>query len=175
MTDIEAAQLRELTENRHWGAVARIVESQSRRKLDGSLFPLFEPLLVVTDYIIYKYAIMVVGKMRQPPARAFDAVLHAWRLTWLGGCPQCSTIEALNALLALALNDPRIIDEITRCLAVDNHQVHKSCAAALMSIDNEPARQVLRNFQSYLPRPYTEKLMIDLLAKIGDHLAARTP
>ncbi|MCX5724634.1 MAG: hypothetical protein NTX84_09005 [Nitrospirae bacterium] len=171
MNESEIAELQDLIAKRRWSDVSRIVERLSRRKLNGSLFPVFLPLLTVKDYVIYKYAIMVVGKMRQPPADAFDAVLAAWRSTWLGGCPQC-TIEALQALQQLDRTDPRIIDEITRCLAVDNYQVHKTCAAALMSINNESARQVLQDFETYLPRQYTEKLMVDLLAKIRDHLAA---
>lgn len=40
------------------------------------------------------------------------------------------------------------------------------------TIDNEQARQVLGSFESYLPRQYTEKLMVDLLGKIRDFLAA---
>jgi len=171
MTDSEIAELQDLTERRRWSEVSRIVEPLARRKLDGSLFPVISPLLVVTDYVIYKYAIMVVGKMRQPPAAAFDAVLAAWQSTWVGDCPQCS-IEALNALLQLDRSDPRIIDEITRCLAVDNYQVHKTCVGALMAIDNERARAILADFESYLPRQYTEQLMVALLAKIRAHLTA---
>ena len=171
MTESETAELQELTDKRRWRDVARIVEPLSRRKLDGSLFPAFEPLLVVKDYVIYKSVIRLVGKMRRPPAAAFDAVLAAWQSTWTGACPQC-TDEALAALLALDRENPRIIDEIIRCLAVDNYQVHRACAAALMSIGNERARQVLERFESYLPRQYTEQLMVDLLAKIRDYLAA---
>lgn len=170
MTENEVAELRELTEKRRWRDVARIVEPQARRKLDGSLFPAFLPLLTVKEYVIYKSAITIVGKMRQPPAAAFDAVLDAWQSTWVGGCPQCSD-EALKALLALDRTNPRIIEEIKRCLAVDNYQVHKACAAALMSINNEEARQVLESFETYLPRRYTEKPMVELLGKIRDHLA----
>jgi hypothetical protein len=171
MTESEIAALRELTEKQSWRKVIDIVEPLARRRLEGSLYPLFEPLLIVQQYVIYKYAITVVGKMRQPPAAAFDAVLAAWQSTWIGNCPQC-TIEALNALLKLDQTDPRIIDEITRCLAVDNYQVHKACATALMSINDERSRQVLRDFESYLPRHYTERLMLDLLEKIRAHLAA---
>ena len=171
MTDTEIAELREATGKHRWLEVSKIVERSARRKLDGSLFPLFQPLLTVKSYVIYKYAIIAVGKMRQPPAEAVDAVLAAWQSTWLGDCPQC-TIEALNALVVLDRTDPRIIDEITRCLAVDNYQVHKACATALMSINDERARRVLGDFGSYLPRRYTEKLMVDLLEKIRGHLAA---
>ena len=74
--------------------------------------------------------------------------------------------------MELDRHDPRIIEEIKRCLSVDKYQVNKACAAALMNIDNEKARQVLATFESYLPRQYTEQLMIDLLAKIRNHLAA---
>ena len=170
MTETQIAELRELTENRRWRDVARIVEPLARCKLEGSLFPVFLPLLTVKEYVIYKSAITVVGKMRQPPAEAFDAILSAWQSTWIGACPQC-TNEALKALLALDRTNPRLLDEIKRCLAVDNYQVHKSCAAALMAIDSEEARHVLQNFESYLPRQYTEKLMLDLLEKIRAHVA----
>jgi hypothetical protein len=50
--------------------------------------------------------------------------------------------------------------------------VHKECAAALPAIDTDEARQILADFESYLTRPYTEKLMVDLLAKIRRHLAS---
>jgi hypothetical protein len=170
MTESEIAELQDHTANRRWKAVSAIVERLSRRKLDGSLFPVLAPLLTVKDYVIYKDAIAVVGKMRNPPAQAFDAVLHAWQATWLGDCPQC-TDYALKSLLALDAANPKIIDEIIRCLAVDNYQVHKECAAALMKIDNAAAREVLENFAFYLPRQYSEKLMVDLLAKIRTHLA----
>jgi hypothetical protein len=171
MTENEIAELQDLTTNRRWRAVSAIVESLSRRKIDGSLFPVFALLLTIKDYVIYKDAIAIVGKMRNPPVGAFDAVLNAWQSTWLGNCPQC-TDYALKALLALDPMNPKIIEEIERCLPVDNYQVHKECAAALMKIDSAAARQVLEKFESYLPRQYTEKLMIDLLGKIRAHLEA---
>ena len=170
MTDQEIAELTELIEKRRWRTVDDKLRPLARRKLDGALLPVFLPLLVVKEYAIYKQAIGIVGKMRQPPPAAFDAVLSAWQSTWTGSCPQC-TSEALQALRAIDRDDPRIIDEIERCLAVDNYQVHKDCALALMAIDNERARRVLVNFESYLPRQYSEKLMVDLLARIRDHLA----
>jgi hypothetical protein len=172
MDDSEVAELRELTKKRRWYDVAGIVEPLVRRKLDGSLFSVFLPLLTVKEYVIYKSAITIVGKMRSPPAPAFDAILNAWQSTWLGSCPQC-TREALKALLAIDPTNPAIIKEIKRCLAVDNYQVQKACASALMSINNREARQVLETFESYLPRQYTEKLMVDLLEIIRDHLASR--
>jgi hypothetical protein len=170
MTENEVAQLQDLTEKRRWRDVDRMVQPQVRRKLDGSLFAVFLPLLTVKEYVVYKSAIAIVGKMRNPPPAAFDAILGAWQSTWTGSCPQC-TIEALKALLALDSTNPRILEEIKHCLGVDNYQVHKACAAALMSIDNAEARQVLEQFEHYLPRPYHENLMIDLFAKIRDHLA----
>jgi|GEM_PF-6763997 len=170
MTEQDIADLRELTEKRRWRTVDDKLRPLARRKLDGVLLPVFLPLLVVKDYAIYKQTIDIVGKMRQPPPSAFDAVLSAWQSTWLMSCPQCTT-EALRALLAIDRTDPRIIDEIERCLAVDNYQVHKACALALMQINNDRARRVLENFESYLPRQYWEKLMVDLMAKIRAHLA----
>lgn len=171
MTEQEIAELQANITNRRWRTVSTSLESLSRRKLDGALLPVLMPLLTVTDYAIYKTAILTIGKMRNPPAEAFDAVLNAWQSTWLGNCPQC-TDYALKTLLALAPQDPRIIDEIERCLPVDNYQVHKDCAAALMKIDSPAARRVLERFESYLPRQYTEKLMVDLLGKIRAHLEA---
>ncbi len=172
MTENEIAQLQDLTEKRRWRDVARILEPQVRRKLNGALFPVFLPLLTVKEYAIYKNAITIVGKMRTPPTAAFDAILSAWQSTWSGPCPQC-TDEALKALLALDPTNPSIVDEIKRCLAVDNYQIHKACATALMSMHSAEARHVLERFESYLPRQYTEKLMVDLLEKIRDHLAAK--
>lgn len=171
MTENEVAELQSLTAKRCWRDVDRIVRPQVRRKLDGSLFPVFLPLLTVKEYVIYKHAITIVGKMRNPPAAAFDAILSAWQSTWTGPCPQC-TDEALKALLVLDRMNPKIIDEIKRCLGVDNYQVHKACATSLMSIDNAEARQVLEQFESFLPRRYSEKLMVDLLGKIRVHLAS---
>lgn len=171
MTAAEIAELQNLTQNRRWKDVARIIEPLSRRKLDGSLFPHLLPLLTVTDYAIYKYAITAVGKMKKPPREAFDAVLSAWQSTWIGDCPQC-TSEALKALQVLDPASPRLIQEIERCLAVDNYQVHKACAEALMSINTAAARQVLSKFETYLPRQYTEKVMIDLLERIRNHVAS---
>jgi hypothetical protein len=170
MTETEITELKDLTTNRRWRAVSALVEPLSRRKIDGSLFPLFAPLLTVKDYVIYKSAIAIVGKMRNPPDAAFGAVLNAWQSTWLGDCPQC-TDYALKALLTLDPSNSKIIEEIERCLAVDNYQVHKECAAALMKVNSPAARRVLANFESYLPREYTEKLMIDLLGKIRAHVA----
>lgn len=170
MTENELAELQKLTAERRWREVARVVEPLVRRRLDGGLFPAFEPLLTIKDQAIYKSAITIVGKMREAPTEAFDAVLSAWQSTWLGNCPQC-TREALPALVALDRTNPRILDEIKRCLAVDNYQVQKECAAALMAIDTDEARQILADFESYLPRQYTEKLVVDLLAKIRNHLA----
>lgn len=169
MTDADLATLKDLTDKRRWRDVSRIVEPLARRKLDGALFPAFQPLLTVKEYVVYKYAITIVGKMRNPPAAAFDAVLSAWQSTWVGDCPQC-TEEALGALLALNRTDPRIIEEVQRCLAVDNYQVHKACASALMAINTPEARQVLAQFPACLPRQYTEKLMVDLLEKIRTFL-----
>ena len=171
MTQNEVAELERLIENRRWREVDQIVRPLVRRKLDGSLFPVFLPLLTVKEYVIYKHAITIAGKMRNPPAAAFDAILGAWQSTWLGACPQC-TDEALKSLVALDPLNPGIIAEIKRCLAVDNYQIHKACATALMSIGSAEARQVLERFESFLPRRYTEKLMVDLLAKIRDHLTA---
>ncbi|MCO6455203.1 MAG: hypothetical protein J5I93_07875 [Pirellulaceae bacterium] len=171
MTEQEVAELQSHVASRRWRSVAGIVEPLSRRKLDGALFPVFEPLLAVKDYVIYKTVIQLVGKMRNPPAAAFDAVLNTWQTTWLFDCPQC-TDYALKSLLTLDPQNPRIVDEIARCLTVDNYQVHKDCAAALMKIDSPAARRVLEQFESYLPRQYTEKLMVDLLAKIRAHLEA---
>ena len=62
MTENEIAELQELIESRRWRDVDRIVEPLARRRLVGSLFPAFLPLLTVKDYVIYKYAITVVGK-----------------------------------------------------------------------------------------------------------------
>lgn len=171
MTDTELAKLHELTAERRWREVARVVEPLVRRRLEGGLFPTFQPLLTVKEYVICKTAIAIVGKMRGAPAEAFDAVLSAWQSTWLGDCPQC-TREALSALVALDRTNPRILAEIKKCLAVDNYQVQKECAAALMAIDTDEARQILADFESYLPRQYTEKLVVDLLAKIRSYLAS---
>jgi hypothetical protein len=171
MTETELARLQELTAQRRWREVARMAEPLVRRRLDGGLFPAFGPLLTIKDQAIYKTAITIVGKMREAPPEAFDAVLSAWQSTWVGACPQCSR-EAMTALVALDRTNPRILDEIKRCLAVDNYQVQKECATALMAIDTGEARQILANFESYLPRQYTEKLVVDLLAKIRSHLAS---
>lgn len=169
MTESETSELHAAIAQRHWRRVSAIVEKQQRRRLDGALFPLFAPLLKVKDHVIYKYAITIVGKMRNPPAEAFDAVLNAWRDTWIGSCPQCSG-EALSALISIDALNPQIISEIERCLSVDNFQVQKECAQALMKINSPEARRVLQNFESYLPRSYTEKLMHDLLAKVRAHV-----
>lgn len=170
MTGAELSNLQELTAQRRWRDVSRLIEALARRKLDAPVLPVVRPLLTVKDYVIYKYAITLVGKLRNPPPEAFEAVLDAWQATWLNGCPQC-TDEALGALLALDRTDPRLITEIERCLAVDNYQVHKACATALMAINSPEARRVLEEFPMRLPRPYTEKLMVDLLGKIRTFLA----
>ena len=170
MTETELAELQKQTAERRWREVARVVEPLVRRRLEGGLFPAFGPLLTVKEQAIYKTTITIVGKMREAPPEAFDAVLSAWQSTWLGACPQC-TREALPALVALDRTNPQILAEIKRCLAVDNYQVQKECADALMTINTDEARQILADFESYLPRQYTEKLVVDLLAKIRSHLA----
>jgi hypothetical protein len=170
MNDAEIAELRELIEQRRWRDVSRIVEPLARRKVSGELFPVISTLVTVKQYVIDKYAITIIGKMRDPPPEAFDVVMNGWRSTWTGDCPQC-TKEALKALVALDPTNLQIIDEIKRCVAVDNYQVQKESALALMSINSEEARQVLEEFESYLPRQYWEKLVVDLLQKIRDHLA----
>jgi hypothetical protein len=165
MDEQQINELSELTAQRRWNQVSEIVQKLVRRKLDGDLFRLFAPLLCVKEYVIYKYAIGIVGKMKKPPTEAFDAVLAAWQNTWTHHCPQC-TDEALKALLALQPDNPRIINEVERCLTIDNYQVQKDCATALMKIDSPRAREVLANFETYMPREYTEKLMLALFEKI---------
>ncbi|MBM79878.1 MAG: hypothetical protein CMJ78_04710 [Planctomycetaceae bacterium] len=165
MTETEIEQLQQHTEKRQWRDVSTMIEKHQRRKLDGSVFEVLEPLLTVTEYAIFKTAINMVGKLKNPPAPAFSAVLNAWQNTWTFGCPQC-TPEALKALLSLDANNSAIVTEIKRCLEIDNYQIHKACADALLKIDTTEARQVLQDFESFLPRAYTEKVMVDLLAKI---------
>lgn len=171
MNDSDIEQLRELVPKRRWRSVSTIVERYTRRRIEGSHFSDLRPLLQVKEYSIYKDVMSIVAKMRNPPDEAFDAVLHAWQATWLGDCPQC-TDYALKALLNLDRNDPRIISEIERCLRVDNYQVQKECAHALMKIDSKKARTVLADFESHLPRRYEEKLVVNLIEKIRQHLVS---
>lgn len=170
MNEDEKESLSALIEKRSWRQVSTFTEKFVRRKIDGAHFALFQPLLVVKEYSIYKDVMLIVAKMKNPPAEAFDAVLSAWQSTWLGGCPQCGDV-ALRALLAINSEDPRILTEIEKCLSVDNYQVQKECALALMKIDSVAAREILGDFESYLPRKYTEKLVVNLLEKIERFLA----
>ncbi len=146
-----------------------LVESIHRKRFPADYLPAIEPLLHVTDGATYKYAIDIVGKMKDASTEASDAIEAAWERSWEHGVPQACQ-EAFRALIRIGGNDERILAMASKALAVDNYGIHKECAEALMQIAG--GNGVLSAWSDTIPGQCDCHLHQKLAKKISQHLNA---
>ena len=110
-----------------------LLDSIHRRRFPADCFPVLEPLLHAKDGVTCKYAITIIGKLKQPPAEASTAIEAAWERSWEHGVPQACE-EAFRALLRIGDNDERLLRMVDKAMNVDNYGIHKECAMTLMQV-----------------------------------------
>ena len=144
-----------------------LVDAIHRRRFPGNYFPILAPLLEIKNGVTYKYAIDIVGKLKNPPAAASDAIESAWESSWEHDVPQACS-EAFRALIRIGGNDVRLLRMINKSMTVDNYDIHKECALALMKI--EQGREILENWSDTTAGRCNCHLHKKLAKKICDHL-----
>jgi hypothetical protein len=151
------------------GKPHELMDSLTRRRLQGEYFSIIEPLLGSKHRIVRKQAIDIVGKMKNAPDCAAAAVEEAWNESWEHDVPQACD-EAFRALLRLGGNDARLLTMIDRAMKVDNYGIHKVCAETLMKI--EGGDSVLANWSDTIGGKCECHLHRKLSEKIAKHLAS---
>jgi len=110
-----------------------LVDAIRRKRFPADYFQILEPLLHIKDGVVYKYAMDIVGKLKNPSTAASDAIEAAWERSWEHDVPQACK-EAFRALVRIGGNDERLLRMVKKALAVDNYGIHKECAMTLMMV-----------------------------------------
>ena len=167
LEEVVAALLRKGSPRR--GNFRSLIQSINRKKFPGEFFATLEPLL--HDESSYKYAMSVIGNLRDPPSAASDAIEQAWDRSWSLGVPQ-SCESAFPALLKIGGNDSRLLAMIGKAMQSDNYAVHKTCAETLMKIAG--GRQVLAEWDKTIRGQCDCHRHRKLAATISQFLSANT-
>lgn len=146
-----------------------LMQSINRKKFPGAYFSILEPLLY-NEYT-YKYAMVVIANLRDPPAATSDAIEQAWDRSWSHGVPQ-SCESAFTALLKIGGNDSRLLAMIDKAMQSDNYAVHKVCAETLMKIDG--GRRILVEWDKTICGQCECHLHRKLAAKIAQSVSDNT-
>ena len=147
-----------------------LVESIRRKRFPADYLPILEPLLHIKDDAVYKYAIDIVGKLKNASTTASEAIEAAWERSWEHDVPQAST-EAFRALLRIGGNDERLLRLVTKAMTVDNYGIHNECAITLMQVEGGDA--MLEHWSDTIAGQCDCHLHKKLADKIGRHLRAR--
>ncbi|MCC9602285.1 hypothetical protein LOC67_17155 [Stieleria sp. JC731] len=146
-----------------------LVDSIHRKRFPAEYLPILEPLLDIKDGAVFKYAIDIVGRLKNPSQAASEAVESAWERSWQHGVPQACT-EAFRALIRIGGEDQRLLRMVDKAMAVDNYDVHKQCAMTLMKVDGGNA--VLEKWSETVAGQCGCHLHTKLAEKIVCHLQA---
>jgi len=144
-----------------------LVQSIHRRRFPADYLPVLEPLLHIDDGAVYKYAIEIVGKLKNADEAASDAIEAAWGRSWQHDVPQACA-EAFRSLLRIGNNDERLLRMVGTAMAVDNYGIHKECAVTLMKISGGNA--VLRKWSDTIAGKCDCHLHRKLAEKVDTHL-----
>ena len=147
-----------------------LLDSIHRRKLPADSLSIDEPLLHIDEASTYKYAIDIVGKIKDASNEAADAVEAAWERSWKHGVPQACQ-EAFRAIFRIGGNEDRLLKMIERAMGVDNYGVHKECAEILMKMTG--GALLLTNWGDTMAGKCDCVLHQKLAAKIRQHLKTR--
>ncbi len=138
-----------------------------RKVFPASYLPALAPLLCIKDDAACKYAIDIIGRMKGASEDASIAITLAWENSWEHGIPQ-ACVEAFRALIRIGNNDHRLLAMTARALQVDNYQVHKECANALVKIDS--GDHVLASWSDTIPGKCNCHLHKKLATKIAAYV-----
>ena len=79
---------------------------------------------------------------------AVDDLISAATLPWTCGCPQRFP-AAMEALLKIAPDDPRLVPIIRDTIRCSNYGIQKTCVLALIAIGTGPALETLYHIDRY--------------------------
>lgn len=155
-----------------YGESLSAIEALARRSLPAKWWPELRDLMRSKKLGLAgpRYAIVAVGKLKEPPPEAMDELIAAASPGYQGEVPQYFS-EAAVALVRIDPQDERLPQVFAHALTIDNYQLQKSAVEGLMKVNSEQCRAVLATIRDYLPRDYTEQLMIKLLNRVDDFLA----
>lgn len=110
-----------------------------------------------------------LAKMRVRACEAVDDLIAAATSPWKFGCPQRFP-DAINALLKIAPEDPRLIPVIQATIRCSNYGTQKACVVALLTIGTAAAIDTVYNLDQYwraAPKSAAfKKLMYKVLGEI---------
>ena len=150
----------------------RAADSLRRKSLPAEWWPELRELMRSKKYglAIPRSAATAAGKMKNPPPEVMDELIAAAGPGYQGDIPQYFS-EAVESAVRIAPDDLRLPDVLAHALTIDNYILQKSAVDALMKINSESSREILRTTRDRLPRNYTEKLMLKLLERVDHFLA----
>lgn len=130
-------------------------------------------LLAESD-AVGREAAHALGKIGPAARVAADDLYAAATLPWKFGCPQ-RFAPAIDALVRVAPDDPRIVPLIQDTVCCSNYGVQKACVFALLALRTPEATDALYHLDRYWrasPRTHPFK---ELMARTLEELARRDP
>ncbi len=162
--EVVSALLGKTASNR--GSPKTLMRLLHGRRFPSTFFAVLEPLLY--NAYTYKYAIDILGNMKDAPDCVSDAICAAWERSWERNVPQACDC-AFPALQKLGGNDHRLLSMVERAIWVDNYGIHKLCVDTLLGI--EGGNELLAKWLESEQARHQHHLYRKLTHRIKTHLA----